>query len=220
MIQPMPQQRARRFPFGSTYETTRERAADVMRRAIHFASVSGARVIQLAGYDVYYEPPSARSSDLFLDGLARSTREAAGAQVMLALEIMDTEYLNSIQKFVKIRDHIKSPWLQVYPDVGNLTAWGHDVSAELALGAEDIVGVHLKDTKKVRSNFPGQFRDVPFGSGDVNFVNCFRALETLGYAGPYLMEMWARQSGDELNAVRDAKTFLEGQFRKAMILAD
>jgi hypothetical protein len=32
--------------------------------------------------------------------------------------------------------------------------------------------------------------------------------------------MWARQSGDELNAVRDAKTFLEGQFRKAMILAD
>ena len=130
-----------------------------MRRAIHFALVSGARVIQLAGYDVYYETPSARSSDLFLDGLARST------QVMLALEIMDTEYLNSIQKFVKIRDHIKSPWLQVYPDVGNLTAWGHDVSAELALGAEDIVGVHLKDTKKVLSNFPGQFRDVPFGSG-------------------------------------------------------
>ena len=77
---------------------------------------------------------------------------------MLALEIMDTEYLHSIQKFVKIRDHIKSPWLQVYPDVGNLTAWGHDVSAELALGAEDIVGVHLKDIKKGAQQFP---RSIP-----------------------------------------------------------
>jgi len=206
----------RRFPFGSADEGIRLRAADIMRRAINFASICGARVIQLAGYDVYYEAHTLESERLFLDGMVWSAGVAAASQVMLALEIMDTEFLNSIRKYIPIRDHVRSPWFRVYPDIGNLTAWGNMVSDELELGITDIVGVHLKETKKVRKDYPGQFRDVPFGTGDVNFRKCFQLLEKSGYAGPYLLEMWAPPNGDDTAAVSKAKEFIEAQFRSAM----
>lgn len=46
----------RRFPFGSADAAVRARARDIMDRAIDFSCELGIRVIQLAGYDVYYEP--------------------------------------------------------------------------------------------------------------------------------------------------------------------
>lgn len=31
--------------------------------------------------------------------------------------------MNSIQKFLEIKEQIPSPFLHVYPDLGNLSAW-------------------------------------------------------------------------------------------------
>ena len=39
---------------------------------------------------------------------------------------------------------LASPWFTVYPDVGNLSAWGNDVPAELKLGIDRIAAIHLK----------------------------------------------------------------------------
>jgi hexulose-6-phosphate isomerase len=43
------------FPFGSRDEAVRERAREIMTKAIRLARDLGIRTIQLAGYDVYYE---------------------------------------------------------------------------------------------------------------------------------------------------------------------
>lgn len=45
----------RRFPYGSTDPLICQRADDIMQSALILASKLGIRVIQLAGYDVYYE---------------------------------------------------------------------------------------------------------------------------------------------------------------------
>ena len=198
----------RKFPFGSADADTRARAADIMRKAIVFACDAGIRVIQLAGYDVYYEPSTMDSRARYLDGMRDALDFAARHQVMLALEIMDTSFLNSISKYLALKRQLPSPWFRVYPDLGNLTAWGNDVPNELALGIDHIVGVHVKESRPVAPGFPGEFRDVPFGEGCVDFVTCFRTLHELGYAGPFLVEMWTEKAADPLREIRLARQWV------------
>ena len=88
----------RRFPFGSADPDIRARAYDIMAKAVDFALEFNIRVIQLAGYDVYYEDSTEESRQAFLEGLQWSCRLAEQKQLMLAMEIMDTPFLNSITK--------------------------------------------------------------------------------------------------------------------------
>jgi L-ribulose-5-phosphate 3-epimerase len=208
----------RKFPFGSADPAARARAAEIMRKAIRLACDTGIRVIQLAGYDVYYEPSTPDSRARYLDGMRGALESAARHQVMLALEIMDTPFLNSIAKYLALERELASPWLRVYPDLGNLTAWGNDVASELRTGIDHVVGVHVKETKPVEPGFPGAFRDVAFGEGSVDFVKCFATLRELGYAGPFLIEMWTEKAADPLREIRAAREWVgarmaQGGFR-------
>lgn len=204
----------RKMPFGSADPALREAARVLMRKAIDFALDTGIRVIQLAGYDVYYETPDAGSRQRFADGLRHALELAAQAQVMLAVEIMDTSFMNSITKYLALQRELGSPWFRVYPDLGNLSAWGNDVAAELRAGAADIVGVHVKETRAVAPGFPGQFRDVPFGDGAVDFAGCFGTLREIGYAGPLLVEMWTEKAADPLHEIRHAREWVLQRMRE------
>lgn len=210
----------RRFPFGSEDPSARRRAREILQKALDFSSDLGIRTIQLAGYDVYYEPSTSKSRQLFLEGLQWAVKEAERYQIMLSMEIMDTPFLNSITKNELYRRQMHSLWYGVYPDLGNLTAWNNDVEAELYLGSGSIAAVHLKDTVAVTKETPGRFKGVPFGAGCVDFIHCFRVLEETGYTGPYLMEMWYRRGSDEQSEIRQARSFIEEQFSKAMRLRE
>ena len=203
----------RKIPFGSADAAVRARAAEFMHKAILFAGDTGIRVIQLAGYDVYYEPTTADSRARYVEGMQRALEVAARHQVMLALEIMDTPFLNSITKYLALKKQLPSPWFCVYPDLGNLTAWGNDVAAELAAGIHHIVGVHVKESRPVGPGFAGAFRDVPFGEGSVDFVDCFKTLHGLGYAGPFLVEMWTEKAADPLLEIRRAREWVGERLR-------
>ena len=203
----------RKYPFGSADANTRAKARDIMQRGIDLALALGVHVIQLAGYDVYYEQSGRESVSRFVEGIAWAAELAAANQIMLGMETMDTEFMNSVTKFLKLRAAVPSPWIGVYPDIGNLTAWGLDVDAELTRGIAYIVGVHVKETLRVTSLFPGKFRDMAFGTGHVNFAGAFRTLERLGYAGPYLMEMWYRD-GDDEGSIRESASFVRTCFLK------
>lgn len=207
----------RRFPFGSADAQVRERAREIMRGAIDLAVETGIRCIQLAGYDVYYEPSTAASLARFQEALAWAVGLAAEAQVLLATETMDTPLLGSIRKWLPYARSIPSPWFQVYPDLGNLSAWGTNVPEELALAAGRIVAVHLKDTLAPGPGNPGRFRGVPFGSGCVDFVAAFRALATLGYRGCFLVEMWAGSSPDPVADCAAAREWILARMVEAGI---
>lgn len=199
----------RRFPFGSRDAAIRARAELLMNQAIELAQDIGVRTLQLAGYDVYYEPHDAETEERFAIGLAKAVERAAGAQVMLAVEIMDTDYINSITAWKKWDDRLRSPWFTVYPDIGNLTAWDNDVAAELALGIDRIAAIHLKETRKVRPDFPGQFRDLLFGEGEVDFIGAFKTLKALDYRGAFMVEMWTEKAADPLREITVAREWLE-----------
>lgn len=198
----------RKYPLGSRDPLVRQTSLELMEKAVDFAAGMGIRVIQLAGYDVFYELPGADTRELFIEGLRRAAGMAARRQVMLAIEIMDTPFINSIQKYLEFDRLVASPWLTVYPDIGNLSAWRNDVGAELTQGISRIVGVHVKETKQVSELFSGQFRDVPFGEGDVDFVSTFRTLKQLDYQGPFVIEMWGDSLPDPLAEIARSRRFV------------
>lgn len=204
----------RRYPFGSADPALRGKAYELTERAVAFAEDQGIHVIQLAGYDVYYEPSTHVSVQAFMEGMRWAAKLAEKHQVMLGMEIMDTPFMNSIAKHLWYEELINSPWYRLYPDLGNLSAWGNDVEKELAKGIASIVGVHLKETKAVTATFPGQFKCVPFGTGCVDFAKCFWKLEQLNYKGPYVIEMWNDPNSDNVQAINDAVRFMERQFEK------
>ena len=82
---------------------------------------------------------------------------------------------------------VNSPWLQVYPDIGNLTASGmtnDDIRKDILSGSGHIAAFHLKDAK------PGKIRRVPYGEGIVDFKSFFKLLNDINYAGLLVAEMW------------------------------
>ncbi len=204
----------RRFPFGSRDEAVRQRAREIMTKAIRLARDLGIRTIQLAGYDVYYEEHDEGTQQRFAEGLAWAVEQAAAAQVMLAVEIMDTAFMNSISKWKKWDEMLSSPWFTVYPDVGNLSAWGNNVTAELKLGIDRIAAIHLKDTLPVTGDSPGQFRDVPFGEGCVDFVGIFKTLHELNYRGSFLIEMWTEKASEPVLEIIQARRWIESRMQE------
>lgn len=199
----------RRYPLGSNNPEKRKIALEIMQKAINLAESVGVRNIQLAGYDVYYEKKSVLTRSVFIENLKKCVAMAEEKQVMLSIEIMDDPFLNSITKFNKIKKQIPSPWLQVYPDIGNLSAWTeNDPGFELESGRENIVAIHLKDTRNVTDTFEGQFKNVPFGEGDVDFLGCLKTLKNINYNGTFLIEMWSETSEQPREKIQEALEFL------------
>lgn len=199
----------RRYPFGSSDESIREQALLIMKKAIDFASDLGVRTIQLAGYDVYYEKKTLNSREYFIKNLKKAVQLAAEKEIVLSIEIMDDPFINSISKFLQIKAQIPSPYLQVYPDLGNLSAWSqNDVGYELEQGIGSITAIHLKDTLAVTETFPGKFKEVPFGAGCVDFLGALSTLKRLDYNGPFLIEMWSETSDSPEIEIEEAKEFL------------
>ncbi|MGM3314316.1 L-ribulose-5-phosphate 3-epimerase, partial [Enterobacter hormaechei subsp. steigerwaltii] len=202
----------RRFPLGSEDDAVRAEGLEIMRKAIRFAQDVGIRVIQLAGYDVYYQEANDETRRRFRDGLKESVEMASRAQVTLAMEIMDYPLMNSISKALGYAHYLNNPWFQLYPDIGNLSAWDNDVQMELQAGIGHIVAVHVKDTR------PGVFKNVPFGTGVVDFERCFQTLKQTGYCGPYLIEMWSETADDPAAEVAKARDWVCERMARAGLM--
>ncbi|HFU4501609.1 TPA: L-ribulose-5-phosphate 3-epimerase [Streptococcus suis] len=208
----------RRYPLGSNDPVREAKSLETMKQCIELAQDLGVRVIQLAGYDVYYEEKSPETRERFIKNLRKACDWAEQAQVMLAIEIMDDPFINSIEKYLAVEKEIDSPYLFVYPDTGNVSAWHNDIYSEFYLGHRSIAALHLKDTYAVTENSKGQFRDVPFGQGCVDWDNMFAVLKKTNYQGPFLIEMWSEncETVEETRAaIKEAQDFLYPLIEKA-----
>ncbi len=186
----------RRYPIGSREKNIRETGVDLIKRAINLSVAVGIRVIQLAGYDEYYNESDESTRAFFAESLRDCVDSAARYGVMLAIETMDTELMGSISNIMSYIKEIGSPWLSVYPDIGNLSSRKVDIEADFKAGCGHIAAIHLKDTRE------NEFRRVGFGEGIVDFTGFFRLIKAIGYKGPFVVEMW---SDDNLNSIPDVK---------------
>ncbi|MGA2640881.1 MAG: L-ribulose-5-phosphate 3-epimerase [Spirochaetia bacterium] len=192
----------RKHALGSASNQQRRQALEIMRRAIDFAAEFGIRIVQVAGYDVHYEPSTDQTRALYKESILQSAEWARRSCVTLALENVDCPMVDSIEKGMELIQAADTPWFQMYPDIGNLSAMEKDVTHELLAGGRHIVGVHLKDTR-IR-----EFRQVPFGEGTVDFDGAFRTLKHMGYRGPFMVEMWNEAVTDPVATAAAARQWL------------
>jgi hexulose-6-phosphate isomerase len=206
----------RKAPLGSPDPETAQLGLSIVRRAVDLADMIGLRIIQIAGYDTYYEKRDDAAPVRFVENMRAAVQCASSRAVMLSVEIMDTQFMSSISRFLHLRQQIPSPWLTVYPDLGNLSAWNDNPEQELEIGLREglVAAVHLKDALAVGSDSPGQFRGVPFGDGCVDFPALFRVLARHEYRGPFLLEMWNTGERD-VQRIAEARDWIRDQMRAA-----
>lgn len=202
----------RKYPLGSNDPEIRQRSMEIMEKALQLADDLGVRIIQLAGYDVYYEQSNNETKKYFLNNLKKITEMAASKGILMGFETMETEFMNTVQKAMSYVKQIDSVYLNVYPDLGNITnaavSYGKDVNNDLETGRGKLVAMHLKET------VPGKFREIPFGTGHVDFENGIKKAWELGVRR-FVTEFWYTGNSnwqDDLNfAVKKMTDILNKQ---------
>lgn len=177
----------RKYPLGSHQPETVRRSMEIMEKAVALAEQLGIRVIMLAGYDVYYEESDAGTRSRFEENLYRCVQLAAKAGVTLAFETMETPFMDTVEKAMPHVKRVDSPWLQIYPDVGNISNAAAFCSSrvvrDLEAGGGHLVGLHLKET------VPGVYRNMMYGDGQVDFQAAVETAWKLGVRR-YVTEFW------------------------------
>ena len=201
----------RRIGPGSADPAVRQRAREVMGEGLQLCHDLGAPVLQVAGYYCYYEQMNDHAEQWYTDLLLDAVPMAARLGVVMGIENVDGADVTSIRKameFVKLAD---SPYLQVYPDLGNIAEQQLDVVTELEAGRGHMVAIHVKDVR------PGEPRRVPMGEGTVDWDESFAVLAEQGWRGRMMIEMWNDDAPDSNARSASACQFIEEHLRTAGI---
>ena len=187
-----------KYSLGNPDPAVCARGMEIAERSIELADDLGVRIMMIPGYDVYYEPHSEETEQRFVENIRRLERVASCAGVQLGFETMENEFMNTVEKGLHYIRQIDSPYLKLYPDIGNTTnaavLHGTDATADLLLGAGQIAALHLKET------CPGHYREIPYGSGHVDFASAVAAAWRIGVR-KYVTEFWYQDGGEQPAAV-------------------
>ncbi|MBI4899372.1 MAG: L-ribulose-5-phosphate 3-epimerase, partial [Actinobacteria bacterium] len=187
---------------GSVDPAIRQRALDVYHQGIRLAADLGVSVVQVAGYYAYYEPDDPDARRRYVNTLLAAVPMAAREGVILAIENVDGHDIAAIGDAMSVVREIGSPWVQTYPDVGNIAEHGGDAAQELRDGEGHMVAIHLKDV------LPGQPRRIPFGTGVADFPAAFAELRRQEWSGRLMLEMWNDESPDSVSLCREAREYI------------
>lgn len=203
----------RKYPLGSHDPAVRARGERMLREAVQLAGDLGVRIIQLAGYDVYYEDGDDETRARFTENLRAGVEYAAQYGVALGFETMETPFMDTVNKGMRYVNEIDSPYLGMYPDLGNLTnaayLYGLDVNEEIRAGRGHTFAMHLKETKE------GLYRDMDFGDGRVEFASGIRQALDIGVR-MFAAEFWHDGSADWKDRLLRSNQFIRARFEEAL----
>jgi len=112
----------------------------------------------------------------YIEPLHTIADRAAESGIIICLETV----LNGAE-LVEALDRINHPAISVVYDTGNRVAFGHNLPTDIRLLGSRISHVHIKDKNAANEN-------VILGTGLVNFLQVFEALDDIDYNGPYTFE--------------------------------
>ncbi len=160
-----------KYSLGNDKEDYCRRGMEILEKSIQLADDLGVRV----------------------ENLKKGAQMAERAGVILGLETMENEFMNTVEKAMKYVVLCDSNYLKVYPDIGNLTnaavQYKSDVLEDMELGRGNITSLHLKET------VPGKYREIPYGTGHVDFEAAIAKAWDLGIRR-YVTEFWYKGNED------------------------
>lgn len=198
-----------KYALGDPNDAIRASGVEIMAGSIKFASDLGIRTVMLPGYDIYFGESSEQTRRYFVDNITLAANIAAKEGVMLGFETMENDFMNATAKGMEYVKLVDSPYLNMYPDSGNITNAvllnNVDVCEDLETGRGKLVALHLKESK------PGIFREVPFFTGHVEFERIIETAWRLGVRR-YVTELWYTGNDDWQEAIHHANS----SFRKIL----
>ncbi len=191
-----------KYSMGNDKPDYEKRGMEILEKSIQLAEDIGVRVVMIPGYDVYYEPSTIETKRRYLKNLKIGAEMAEKAGVILGLETMENEFMNTVEKAMKYVVLCGSNYLKIYPDLGNLTnaavQYQSDVLEDFELGRGNITSLHLKET------LPGRYREVPYGTGHVDFEAAIKKAWEMGIRR-YVTEFWYQEGGNWKEDLRFAR---------------
>ena len=130
----------------------------------------------------------------------------------MGIENVDGDDVTSLTKAMEFVDAVDSPYLQLYPDLGNIAEQGLDPGVELTAGEGHMVAMHAKDVR------PGEPRRVEMGTGIVDWDRSFALLTAQDWSGRLMIEMWNDDAPDSLSRCTAARAFIEDRAASAGLL--
>lgn len=177
----------RRYALGSENENLRKLGVKIAMDTIDLAKRLGIRMIQLPGYDVYYEESNQESETRFLHNLRILCDYAATKGVIMGFETMETAFMDTATKAMRYISMLHSPYLQLYPDVGNLSnamhVYGMKIEHDLKCADGHILAMHLKETRS------GYYRNLNYGEGTCDFEKMIH-LALSQHVHRFVCELW------------------------------
>ncbi|NHA68608.1 L-ribulose-5-phosphate 3-epimerase [Phycicoccus sp. CMS6Z-2] len=188
---------------GSADPAVADEADQIFEQGIRLCADLGAPVLQVAGYYAFYESPDPGQRDRYVASLRRAVPKAARAGVLLGIENVDGADVTSLTRAMELVREIDSPWLQLYPDVGNIAEQRLDEEVELRAGAGHMLAIHVKDVRV------GEPRRVPMGDGVADFDKAFAELARQRWSGRMMVEMWNDDADDSVERCVAARLVVE-----------
>lgn len=176
------------YTLGHCVPEIEKEAIDIFKRTLEFADRIGIRMIQIPACDVPKNGRHSRDTDQrFFENVMAMSEYAAAYGIIIGVENMEDEYMNSVKKCMRLINAASTPYVQLYPDSGNITrAFPKEVGArkeDIYSGQGHILGFHLKETRE------GKFGGLFYGEGDVDFPMMVRHALSVG-ARRFMMEYW------------------------------
>ena len=180
------------------------RGMDIFRHAVDLAAEAGIRIIQIPACDTpKFDPRGGETDARFLRNLTEAVEYAASRAVVIGLENMENDYMDSVGKCMRAVRTVNSPYLQLYPDAGNLTnAWKNsrsDMLRDMDAGEGHYLAFHVKEVQ------PDRYGGLFYGDGHVDFATLTRKAYALGVRR-FVMEYWYTGNDAWVNDLKTAQS--------------
>jgi len=178
-----------KYPLSSSDPEVVAKSIEGMRASLHNARLWGAGAVLLV-------PAVVNPETSYREAWARSQKQirtlvplAAKLRVVIAIEEVWNKFLLSPLEMAAYVDEFKSPWVQVWFDVGNVALYGYPQDWIRTLGNR-INRLHLKDFKLEKNCFHWE----NLGDGQIDWPAVRQALAEIGFHSSATCEL---EGGDQ-----------------------
>ena len=135
----------------------------------------------------------------------KMTEEIEKKKKKKLMNYIKSTYYQSENKNMEYVNKLESPYLGVYPDIGNLKnaslLYKVSVNEDMKLGKCHIFAAHLKET------IPGKYREIPYGTGHSDFVDNIQELKKQGVR-MFVGEFWYTGEENWKDIILQSNSFL------------
>ncbi|MDA0578656.1 MAG: sugar phosphate isomerase/epimerase [Verrucomicrobia bacterium] len=180
---------------GTSSEALRRSLTDYAKFAITHAKALGCDIIVEGGPDRAKEPFTP-----FLKSIAELIPVLEKTGVKLALENHYLNWIQYIQDYEHIFQHVDHPLIGITLDTGHFTSAGVDSAEVVRTFPDKIFHVHVKDHKGTQS--------LPLGHGVTDNAAVVRELKNISYRGYLSQELEVPKEMDGDQAAKDGFAYM------------